>query len=241
MAMTTDIGELGTILGVWAHPDDETYLSAGLMAAAVRNGQRVVCITATRGEAGSWDEVRWPSATMGKVREGELMTCFDILGVTEHHWLDYIDAKCIDVDSEEATARVAAFIADVQPDTVLTFGPEGMTDHADHKCVCGWTTDAFDRAAKAGARLHYATQTPEWAERWVPILAPRNVFEGDTPPRTPRSELSIDFELTPDLLELKEAAIGAHASQIEGMAELFGADWIRQSQGAENFRLARVR
>ena len=30
--------ELGTILGVWAHPDDETYLSAGLMADAVDHG-----------------------------------------------------------------------------------------------------------------------------------------------------------------------------------------------------------
>ena len=26
---------LGTILGVWAHPDDDIYLSAGLMAQAV--------------------------------------------------------------------------------------------------------------------------------------------------------------------------------------------------------------
>ena len=51
---------LGTMLGVWAHPDDETYLAAGLMAVGVRQGNRVVCVTATRGEEGSWDEGRWP-------------------------------------------------------------------------------------------------------------------------------------------------------------------------------------
>ena len=28
------VHRLGTIVGVWAHPDDEAYLSAGLMAAA---------------------------------------------------------------------------------------------------------------------------------------------------------------------------------------------------------------
>ena len=39
--------ELGNILGVWAHPDDEAYLTAGIMARAVRNGSRVVCVTAT--------------------------------------------------------------------------------------------------------------------------------------------------------------------------------------------------
>ncbi len=239
--MGTDVRELGTILGVWAHPDDETYLSAGTMAMAVRNGQRVVCVTATKGEAGSWDEERWPSATMGQVREAELMECLGILGVTEHHWLDYIDAQCVKVDAADATARISRFIEDVQPDTVLTFGPEGMTDHPDHKCVSRWTTDAFDRTAQPGARLHYATQTPEWADRWVPILKARNVFEGDTPPRTPREDLSIDVELPEHVLELKEKAIGAHLSQIEGMAELFGEDWIRQSQAGEYYRLARTR
>ena len=85
--------DLGTMLGVWAHPDDETYLTAGLMAQAVRDGRRVVCVTATRGEGGSMDEERWPSATMGEVREAELMRCFEILGVTEHHWLDELGRR----------------------------------------------------------------------------------------------------------------------------------------------------
>ena len=88
--------ELGTILGVWAHPDDETYLMAGLMVRAVRNGSRVVCVTATRGEGGSLDEEKWPSATMGKVREKELLRSLAVLGVTEHQWLDLPD---VDMDS----------------------------------------------------------------------------------------------------------------------------------------------
>ena len=54
--------DLGTVLSVWAHPDDETYLCGGLMADAVRRGNRVVCVTATRGELGSPDEERWPPA-----------------------------------------------------------------------------------------------------------------------------------------------------------------------------------
>jgi len=54
----TMLPALGTVLGVWAHPDDETYLSAGLMARSVEQGARVVCVTATRGEEGSWDEAR---------------------------------------------------------------------------------------------------------------------------------------------------------------------------------------
>ena len=67
--------------------------------------RRVVCVTATRGEEGSWDEERWPTATLGAVREAELMRSLEILGVTEHRWLDYSDGTCADVDHEEAVAQ----------------------------------------------------------------------------------------------------------------------------------------
>jgi LmbE family N-acetylglucosaminyl deacetylase len=45
------LATLGTVLTVWAHPDDETYLAGGLLAALTDAGHRVVCVTATRGEA----------------------------------------------------------------------------------------------------------------------------------------------------------------------------------------------
>src|SRR6266567_2067187 len=115
------VPELGTILGVWAHPDDEAYLTAGLMAQAVRDGRRVVCVTATRGEEGSWDEERWPTATLGEVRQAELERCLEILGVEEHHWLDYYDGTCGSVDPEEGVARVAALMDEVRPDSLFTF------------------------------------------------------------------------------------------------------------------------
>jgi LmbE family N-acetylglucosaminyl deacetylase len=44
------IAGLGTLLGVWAHPDDEAYLSAGLMRLARRARSRVAVLTATAGE-----------------------------------------------------------------------------------------------------------------------------------------------------------------------------------------------
>ena len=58
------VDDLGTLLGIWAHPDDDIYLSSGLMAATALAGGRVVDVTATRGEGGSMDEERWPSASM---------------------------------------------------------------------------------------------------------------------------------------------------------------------------------
>ena len=50
-----DLSWLGTTVLVWAHPDDETYLSGGTAAALVDLGHRVVAVTATRGEAGGPD------------------------------------------------------------------------------------------------------------------------------------------------------------------------------------------
>jgi LmbE family N-acetylglucosaminyl deacetylase len=238
----TEEATLGTILGVWAHPDDETYLTAGLMAQAVREGHRVVCVTATRGEEGSWDEQRWPTSEMGKVREQELMASLEALGVTEHHWLDYYDGTCADVDHAEGVAKVQAILIGVGPDTVLTFGPDGMTGHTDHKAVCAWTTEAFQAAAGPGARLHYATQTPEWAAAFVPVMNQFNVFmEPGTPPVTPRSELAIAFALPPDVLELKLRAIEAHVSQVEGMLTAFGRNYFRDAMKEEYFRLAAER
>ncbi len=232
--------ELGTILGVWAHPDDETYLTAGLMARGVRNGSRVVCVTATRGEGGSMDEERWPTATMGQVREQELMRSFDILGVTEHQWLDLPDVDMETPLPQEGAAKVRAILEEVGPDTVLTFGPDGMTGHEGHKSVSRWTTDAFRDAAKPGAKLYYATNPPDWAEEWVPKLAPFNIFLPGTPPVTPRDELAVDYALPPDILDLKIQAIQAHVSQVEGLVHVFGADGLRDAMKEEAFRLAEV-
>src|SRR5262245_55330206 len=150
-----DVPDLGTILGVWAHPDDEAYLSAGVMAMATRAGSRVVCVTATRGELGSLDVERWPLATLAEVRTGEMAASLDVLGVREHHWLDYPDGACAHIPETDAVARLAGIMVDVAPDTVLTFGPDGMTGHLDHQTVCDWTTKAFDQAAQPGARLYY--------------------------------------------------------------------------------------
>ncbi|HLB62894.1 MAG TPA: PIG-L family deacetylase [Actinomycetota bacterium] len=230
--------ELGTILGVWAHPDDETYLSAGLMAAAARAGSRVIDVTATRGEGGSMDEERWPPEKMGEVREQELIRSLETLGVSEHYWLDLPD---VDMDSslpEVGARRVSRLMEKISPDTVLTFGPEGMTGHEGHKSVCRWATEAFHRAAEPGARLYYATYTPELAEEWVPKLERFDIFRPGTPPVTPRDELAICYTLPTDVLELKVKAIRQHESQIEALLHVFGEEGFGRVMAEEYFVLA---
>jgi LmbE family N-acetylglucosaminyl deacetylase len=233
-----DIGELGTILGVWAHPDDETYLTAGIMSEAVDRDQRVVCVTATRGEAGSLDHERYPPEKMGKVREAELAASFRVLGVKEHQWLDYIDGTCDDVDFEEATKKIRTIIEDVQPDSVITFGPDGGTGHPDHMAVSRWTTEAFERSAKPGALLYYAATERGWFEEFGATLVENNVFAPGTPRVLERDEIAIYYDTTGDRLEQKLEAIQAQVSQVEWLIAAVGYDFYRRGLALETFALA---
>ncbi|HEX5016746.1 MAG TPA: PIG-L family deacetylase [Actinomycetes bacterium] len=228
--------ELGTVLGVWAHPDDETYLSSGLMAEAVDAGSRVVCVTATRGEGGSFDPVRWPPETMGEVRTRELERCLAILGVTEHIFLDIPDVDWHTPLPNSGADAVAEVMRAVQPDTVLTFGPDGMTNHEGHKSVSQWTTDAFAAFAPPGSSLYYAVVARTWADRFVPLLDSVGVYrEGAKPPIVDDERLDIDIVLEGRMLERKLAAMYEHESQMEVITELFGRDNMATAFASESF------
>jgi LmbE family N-acetylglucosaminyl deacetylase len=226
--------DLGTILGVWAHPDDEGYLSAGIMADAVRNGNRVVCVTATRGEAA--DPERWPPAELAQIREVEIANALEILGVKEHRWLGYPDGGCAGVDAEAAIARIVALIEEVQPDTVLTFGPDGGTGHPDHIAVSNWTEAAVARASPHPA-LYFSTNSAEWADRFEAAAIEMGVMMGaESLPRTPLSELAILVNLDGELLDLKERAMCAQATQVDDLRNAMGSEQYREILREEAFR-----
>jgi LmbE family N-acetylglucosaminyl deacetylase len=236
------LDELGaTILGIWAHPDDEAYLSAGLMARAVRAGSRVVCVTATRGEGGSMDEEVWPPEEMGEVRTDELERSLAVLGVDEHVWLDLPDVDMETGLPEEGYDRVVQIVHDVRPDSILTFGPDGMTDHAAHKSVSSWATRALREAGGAGSRVLHATVTQDWAQEFLPVWEPFDVFRPGTPWITPREELVIDYRLPREINELKVRAILEHVSQVQAIFEAVGEEiWWRQ-MSREMFRLGEAK
>jgi LmbE family N-acetylglucosaminyl deacetylase len=228
--------ELGTILGVWAHPDDETYLCGGLMARAVRNGSRVVCVTATRGELGSPDEKRWPPGPpLAAVRTAEMEQALAALGVTEHQWLDYPDGHCAEVSDEQAVNVLTRIMDGIRPDTVLTFGPDGITGHPDHISVGRWATAAHAVAAP-NALLAYATYTPGWLERFRPGLDKVGAFMGSEPPSNPVDGLVIHEVFDGEVLDAKLRAIRAQVSQVEPLVAALGEGFLREGMVEESFR-----
>jgi LmbE family N-acetylglucosaminyl deacetylase len=227
-----DVADLGTILSIWAHPDDESYLSGGIMTTAVALGSRVVCVTATKGEAGG----PGAPAETAIVRDAELMACLRELGVTEHHWLGYPDGGCADVDPEQAIAQISAIVSDVAPDAVLTFGPDGYTDHLDHRTVSSWVTLALARAGQLD-RLHYVTATADWRAEFQPAFAALGLPDS-LPPVWPADQLSIDIALDEAALDRKIAGLNAQPSQITATRELWGDDLFRRTQSIERYRPA---
>jgi LmbE family N-acetylglucosaminyl deacetylase len=228
------IGDLGTILSVWAHPDDEGYCCGGLMAMAVRGGQPVVGVTATRGERGSTDPSRWPNGPeLAAVRTRELAESLAVLGVTEHHWLDYPDGGCDAVDQGEAAARLRGIVARVQPDTVLTFGPDGGTYHPDHMAVSRWASAA---AAGTKARVFHQVQTPDWQAELTKVVAPELVMMADREPVTAAaSDCEIYLRLEGELLDLKYRAMLCQESQVGPLLSLAGPDVYREMLAEEAF------
>ena len=230
--MTPDVG---TLLGVWAHPDDEAYLSAGLMAEASRAGHRVVVVTATHGERGTDDPDTCPADRLARVREGELAVSLGVVGVEEHTWLGYADGSLATADSRLGIATLERVIADVAPDTIVTFGPDGMTGHDDHRTISSWVTQAWRRSG-SDAALWYATLTPEFHAVWGSLNERAGLwFDGAEPPVTPRDELSAHVVCSGDLLELKHRALRAHASQTRSLEDLVGEETYRSWWSVESF------
>ena len=199
-----------TLLGVWAHPDDEAYLSAGLMAEFRQRGYRVVMVTATLGEHGTSDPDVWPPDRLAALRHRELRNSLAALDVDELHLLGFEDGTC---HLHDGTAAIASLIADIEPDFIVTFGPDGMTGHPDHKAVSHWTTQARE-SIRPTASLWYATITPDFHRRWGRVNDQIGLWaDQPKPPITHPSELARTTVLTDELLDRKVAALRAHHSQ----------------------------
>lgn len=220
VATMTGIADLGTVLMVWAHPDDETYLAGAISAMLTDAGHRVVCVTATRGEAGG----------DGQVRTMELEQALEVLGVVEHHWLDHPDGGCADVDPDEGATEIRAFLEEVKPDTVLTFGPDGITGHPDHIAVGDWVTRAV---SDRDITVLHAVEREERVDR--ELDEDLDVYYLGAPRRLPDGE--IDVLVRPDggLLERKISALLLQASQTKSLVDAVGLERFRAWAADEAF------
>ena len=156
------------LLGVFAHPDDESFCAGGTFASSVAHGAEVMVVSATRGEAG---QIRSPGTatrrTLARVREQELQFACQRLGIQHARCLNYADGTLKDVDQEALIKDVVYLLRSFRPDVVITFGSDGGYGHPDHIAISAATTAAclrsgdghqFPEQMAAGLAPHYPEQ-----------------------------------------------------------------------------------
>lgn len=229
-----DVKQLGTILSVWAHPDDESFSSAGLMVAAVQNGQQVICATATKGELGVQDAARWPVDKLGDIRAAELRATLNILGVKTHHWLGYHDGQCQEVPLVEGAGKVLELIERYQPRTILTFPPDGITGHLDHQAISKWVSQA---TRSLDIQLFHVANTHEQYEQFLKAMDEKiNIFYNiDQPNLVEAADCAIHLQLPDAIIQLKCQALKAMPSQYDALHKCFPTDFLCHAFATEAF------
>jgi LmbE family N-acetylglucosaminyl deacetylase len=227
----------GPLLAIFAHPDDETFSAAGLLAAASERGHPVTVLSATRGEAGksSIPGLDTPER-LGAVREEELREAMAVLGVGDVRFLGYRDSGLEDRPPDplaltnaaiaEVAAAIATHLRDVRPRLVVTFGPDGIYGHPDHLHVHHAALRAIAAAASVGedgashalwhtSHLYFATAPRE--AMLAMIADGEDRFDWMTPEMkanlgTPTAEITHVLDISP-WADYKRAAIFAHRTQ----------------------------
>ena len=227
----------GPMLLVFAHPDDESSSAAGTTAKYTQRGVSVDLICATRGEKGTRLDVP-PDVDTATAREAGLRIAAGITGIRDIYFLGYVDGDLEKAATGEVANRVMEIMRKVQPEVVITFGPDGISGHPDHKAISRATTVAFEMLTESGGgpqKLYYVT---------IPESALNQIGNEDLEGvRTrPDDEVTTMINIS-GYIDTKIRALEAHSSQQDArwLAEMFRqagrAGWI----GMEFFYLAKPR
>jgi N-acetyl-1-D-myo-inositol-2-amino-2-deoxy-alpha-D-glucopyranoside deacetylase len=162
------------LLLILAHPDDETFGCAGVIAALAERGVQSTLICLTRGEAGDSSIPGLDPELLGAVREQELRDAMAAVGMVDVRLGEFRDSgmpgspeahhprALIGADEDRLAARLVVTIRALRPVTVVTFGPDGIYGHSDHLVAHRAATAAVRLAADPGflPALGPAWETP---------------------------------------------------------------------------------
>ena len=203
-----------TVLAVFAHPDDETFGPGGTLAALAAAGDRVELLCATRGEAGTIGEsASFGPRRLADIRTGELAEAVRVLGIQPPVVMDLPDGGLADLAPRALLEPIVQLIRGRRPELLVTFHPDGLSGHDDHKTVTTRLLEAFDLAADEG--YEPGLGAPHRASRiWVYSI-PRSKASRVTYRKlydVPDEELDAVIDVRP-FVTAKRAAVTAHATQ----------------------------
>lgn len=219
------------LAAIFAHPDDDTWMLAGTYLLGGDDLELTVVVVSS-GEAGMIaDPSLATRENLGGVREAEELASLAAAGQADAtvHFLRYPDMGVVEADREELVNRLTAILRDVRPDVVVTFGPEGITQHEDHIATSQATTEAFYRArVELGAggpvdapgeplrRLFYTGVTQAELDMFYAAMRAQGMEVDPDAPFMPKSvpEHTITVRVnTSSVAEGKYRALMEHATQ----------------------------
>ncbi len=162
-----------SLLFCFAHPDDETFLVAGIACLYGEQGVHLALATATLGEAGKrGDPPVCSRDELPAVRAGELQAAARLLGLGIPTLLGYRDRELASAPPVEIRQTLVAVIRRHRPQVVVTFDPNGSNAHPDHIAISRFTSDAV--AAAGDPRWFPESGAPYQVQRlvWTPPSRP---------------------------------------------------------------------
>jgi LmbE family N-acetylglucosaminyl deacetylase len=199
------------LLAVFAHPDDESTVSA-VLAKYAAAGVKVYLATATDGRLGFNEFAGIPAGdSLAAARVKELQCAADQLGINPPIMFGLYDQLKMNEGLQaylgqlkEMRTRVTKLFEELQPDAVITWGPSGWTGHPDHRLVSDIVTEVFQsRKWQRPAQLYYpALKTP-----------PDSAAGAGDSATVDESFLPVRIAVTPADYEKGKAALRCHRSQ----------------------------
>ncbi|MEV5017793.1 PIG-L deacetylase family protein [Streptomyces sp. NPDC053780] len=212
-----NVPRLPSLLGVFAHPDDESLLAGGVLAQHHSDGARTAVVTAT-----------WAP---GSRRAPELVDALNVLSAGAPRLLGYNDARnpeaapgrprLVDAPLDEVVGRLVTHIRGFRPDVVVGHDALGqLTGHPDHVR----THQATLLAVEAAGLAHlYPDAGPPWRptalyaathpESGVGLLRPLLEGAGKSILAVPDSYVTTSVDVTP-WADMKWRAILAHRGEV---------------------------
>lgn len=154
------------LLAIFAHPDDETTI-APMLSRYVREGIKVHLVIVTDGRYGTNDHTDHEAGEgLVAMRREEMKCAASILGAELTH-LDYHDQLKSREGYDGHIPHVRSLIKEiygivekVKPDVIITWGPDGGSNHIDHRLVGATVTQVFvSKVWDKSPKLYY-TGTP---------------------------------------------------------------------------------
>ncbi|MEN9328469.1 MAG: hypothetical protein RI947_1277 [Candidatus Parcubacteria bacterium] len=191
-----------TIVGIFAHPDDEAFGPGGSLALYARNNN-VYLICVTDGES----EERYKTSehsVLKDIRDKELLLSAKVLGVKEVFFMGYKDGALCNNLYHEIADSIQQKLDMLKPDTIITFEPRGISGHIDHIAVAMIATFLWERLSYIKKIMYYC------------ISKAQRAMQGDYfihfPPGYEEAEVDEVLDVSSEW-EKKLEAINKHVSQ----------------------------